>query len=370
VSIWQHLIQLAAKHQPPTGGCVAMPPTAIAACPSPMHQAVIHELLQLARQLHQASEYRAAAMIAERVWRLEPGNPFARHALIMARLASCCEQSKPASTVSSNCGQEKACCERDNVATARPANCPESERSAVCPCPIALPQPMVPTPVAFPYPGTACPISFAIRVGLEPAKVMLFHRVVEPVPMRNALPFARFPGTSPQPAQAAYRAVSVSTRPVHTPRTEVARQPIRLVTPCLEATCEHLKYLGSGERVLLEGSVSVKFHRADRPTQVTGQRMIINLRDGSFELQSGATEWPATRPTSAKPSTQWFFHSESGATIPLVFPSNAEGPIGGVVVETQSVPAPTPWIPRSAPTSAPVLPRPAPPAVPVDLPRR
>jgi hypothetical protein len=63
-------------------------------------------------------------------------------------------------------------------------------------------------------------------------------------------------------------------------------QPVHFVTPELEAHCEHMHH--RGDMVILEGSVLLVCKKHAMPIRIEAQRVIVNMRDGSYTVESGA----------------------------------------------------------------------------------
>ncbi len=63
----------------------------------------------------------------------------------------------------------------------------------------------------------------------------------------------------------------------------VCDKQVQITCPCLEACCDTVSSLADG-RVLLEGDVVVTFHVVDRPAKIVARRMIVDLHDGSYEV--------------------------------------------------------------------------------------
>jgi hypothetical protein len=61
-------------------------------------------------------------------------------------------------------------------------------------------------------------------------------------------------------------------------------QRVLVSSPCLEARCNHLSSTAVPDQVLLEGNVRVLFHMEGRPACIEAQRVVVGLRDGSYEV--------------------------------------------------------------------------------------
>jgi hypothetical protein len=69
-------------------------------------------------------------------------------------------------------------------------------------------------------------------------------------------------------------------------------KPVHLVTPDLEAHCERMQH--RGDTVILEGNVLLLCKKHAMPIRVEAQRVIVNMKDGSFTVESGALPPPIT----------------------------------------------------------------------------
>jgi hypothetical protein len=67
---------------------------------------------------------------------------------------------------------------------------------------------------------------------------------------------------------------------------QVARhvKPVHLVTPDLEAHCERMHH--RGDAIVLEGNVLLLCRKHAQPIRIEAQRVIVNMRDGSFSVES------------------------------------------------------------------------------------
>lgn len=67
---------------------------------------------------------------------------------------------------------------------------------------------------------------------------------------------------------------------------QVARhvKPVHLVTPDLEAHCEKMHH--RGDAIVLEGNVLLLCKKHAQPIRIEAQRVIVNMRDGSFSVES------------------------------------------------------------------------------------
>lgn len=74
-------------------------------------------------------------------------------------------------------------------------------------------------------------------------------------------------------------------------------KPARLVTPDLEAVCERMHH--RGDVVVLEGNVLLLCKKHAQPVRVEAQRVIVNMKDGSFSVEADARPTPSILRTSA-----------------------------------------------------------------------
>jgi hypothetical protein len=301
------------------------------------------ELVRLYRILYREGHYRAAEIVAARAVKLDPQDARAHHALITARMVAgpltpqcegaqeeCVVPCTPAA-VKGGCGSDRAgsvklpcaCGENCCCATApsRPCACGES-----CPCKkksrrqnviraeirihmsgaginsdqglvgrtvpnernfdIRLPGRVGCQPVAVevkpccaPVPAEGCcvgPVQLWPHLGLRVVKPVKKPKpeLMPAAPMMNVMPLA---APAPQPI------------PMHL-RVGTCGKQIFLACPCLEACCDSITSLDSEGRVLLEGDVTVSFLITDRPAKIVCQRMVVNLKDGSYEVNPASVE--------------------------------------------------------------------------------
>jgi hypothetical protein len=177
------------------------------------------------------------------------------------------------------------------------------------PCPMGLPCPgMMPGPAAMMPPGMPVPpnpwglpqpnmiMGWPAQPGWHcnpadwnPGLVQYKPDFPEPLPMpREVLP-ARLP-------QGGLSVSTVARRSPPAVQMCVSGKQIQILSPCLEAYCDNVSSLADG-RVLLEGDVTVIFHVVDRPAKIVAARMIVDLEDGSYEVNPSAVA-PLLRPVS------------------------------------------------------------------------
>jgi hypothetical protein len=61
-------------------------------------------------------------------------------------------------------------------------------------------------------------------------------------------------------------------------------KPVHLVTPDLEAHCERMHH--RGDAIVLEGNVLLLCKKHAQPLRIEAQRVVVNMRDGSFTVES------------------------------------------------------------------------------------
>ena len=71
-------------------------------------------------------------------------------------------------------------------------------------------------------------------------------------------------------------------------------KPVRLVTPDFEAVCDRMNQ--RGDVAVLEGNVLLLCRKHAQPIRIEGSRIVVNMRDGSFNVESDV------RPTPAMPA--------------------------------------------------------------------
>jgi hypothetical protein len=76
-------------------------------------------------------------------------------------------------------------------------------------------------------------------------------------------------------------------------RVSTTGKRVHLVTPCLDAWCNHMTSLGTSGRVVLEGDVKVRCHMPDRSMRVVADRVVVGLTDGYVEAEAASSLMPA-----------------------------------------------------------------------------
>jgi hypothetical protein len=73
---------------------------------------------------------------------------------------------------------------------------------------------------------------------------------------------------------------------------------VSLRTHCFDAKCDKMTRLGAGDRVQLEGNVQVTYHVDNQFGRIVAACVIVNLADGSCEVQGS----PAAACSEQRPS--------------------------------------------------------------------
>lgn len=83
-------------------------------------------------------------------------------------------------------------------------------------------------------------------------------------------------------------------------------KPVHLVTPDLDAVCERMHH--RGDMVVLEGNVLLLCKKHAQPIRIEAQRAIVNMKDGTFTVESGTHVVPTSgfgvqRTSAIEPAT-------------------------------------------------------------------
>jgi hypothetical protein len=100
------------------------------------------------------------------------------------------------------------------------------------------------------------------------------HGIAEPQPFSLCPPMCA-------PAQEGFGIVRV----VHAAPAQI--KPVRFATPDLDGHCERMSH--QGDTVVLEGNVVLLVKKHAQPIRIEAQRVIVNMRDGSFQVTSTAS---------------------------------------------------------------------------------
>jgi hypothetical protein len=81
-------------------------------------------------------------------------------------------------------------------------------------------------------------------------------------------------------------------RVIHVVQVAQQTRPVHLVTPDLEAHCERMHH--QGDTVILEGNVLLLCKKHALPMRIEAQRVAVNMRDGSFHVDSMVRQMPVS----------------------------------------------------------------------------
>jgi len=96
-------------------------------------------------------------------------------------------------------------------------------------------------------------------------------------------------------------------------------KPVHLVTPDLEAHCERMHH--RGDAIVLEGNVLLLCKKHAQPLRIEAQRVVVNMRDGSFTVES-----------DVRPASSSSFGVQRTSAVPLMSPN-------GIRVKVQETPS-------------------------------
>lgn len=245
-------------------------------------------------------------------------------AKVVAKTCACatkpdCCCAKPAVAACACAPQADACCcaPKPTAVKTCATNCTCSKKKAMTgllPYPISV----VPESVAD------CPFLRALHgmVGATHAESCQNPMVAMPPPVVFAHPLPMLPPGMSMPAQgfgsgttpglptlaqvyrdlenvraAAMHNARAVARVMEVPTQPVAKHNVHLVTPLLEAYCERLTSdAGNPDRLVLEGDVQVTCKRNGQSVRIQGQRVLVNLSEGTFTVESvtGIRSAPST----------------------------------------------------------------------------
>ncbi|MBI2804371.1 MAG: hypothetical protein HYX68_05225 [Planctomycetes bacterium] len=126
-------------------------------------------------------------------------------------------------------------------------------------------------------------------------------------------------------------------------------KPARLVTPDFEAHCERMS--NRGDTIVLEGNVLLLCKKHAQPIRIEAQRVIVNMKDGTFSVEHGArpglpTHFGVMR-TSTVPTPMQFIVPAANILPARPEVVNAPRIIQVVPVPMRDVQTPTPgYLPR------------------------
>jgi hypothetical protein len=347
-AVWVRLFDAVARNCAPAGCGANAEGNALVRvrCEVSTHRTV-SELLKLYRLFYQQGHYHAAETVARRALEIDPGNADADAALSVASVAAdavararrmcgdaedcesheagpkcgpctktsagrCkggCQAACKACAVKASCacGARCACAKDETCACGEDCCCKKANRHNVrhrrrvrqgvlhiFPNPVPMMMcpacPMCPgVEMALPHPGTALmpppapammPPQMMGPAGLGHPGTMMGSCCPCPVAQPERLPMPRVVSTPPVPGM-------VTTAPAESARgplkIRVCGKQVHLSCPCLEARCDKVTSLPDG-RALLEGDVLVTFHMDNRPAKILARRMIVDLEDGTYEV--------------------------------------------------------------------------------------
>jgi hypothetical protein len=147
--------------------------------------------------------------------------------------------------------------------------------------------------LSFGYPGT-----LGADGGLSFAPIIMMHPFQEmPMPANGVFP------TLPTPVQALQdlariRQVTMENAmaaayAIAPPLPPVSKRKVHLATAQFEANCERLTSVAESNQMLLEGDVDLTCQRNGQTIRIQGQRVRVNLADGTFTVEAA----PETQPS-------------------------------------------------------------------------
>jgi hypothetical protein len=103
--------------------------------------------------------------------------------------------------------------------------------------------------------------------------------VAPPAPATRVLPCPMLPADAPT-------WIAPPPMMLHTHVSRVASKPARLVTPEFEAHCDRMT--NQGDLIVLDGNVLLLCKKHARPIRIEAQRVVVNMKDGSFRVENGS----------------------------------------------------------------------------------
>jgi hypothetical protein len=161
------------------------------------------------------------------------------------------------------------------------------------PCPGGVPGMCVSMPVGGPMTcpcvppaggpvGMAAPVPWGMPMPGTPTAERIAWPKAMPVPVPTGVwSAAATTSSAPADPQKAEIRVSATGKRVH------------LVTPCLDAWCNHMTSVGTSGRVVLAGEVKIRCHMPDRSMRVVADRVVVGLTDGYVEVEAASSLVPA-----------------------------------------------------------------------------
>ncbi len=115
----------------------------------------------------------------------------------------------------------------------------------------------------------------------QPAVVHLVVPHLPPAPHVVVMPHAPMPTVAATPAVRMRRIIEAQPTTTCVPQAH-------LVTPHFEAHCERMSCNNTQDRIILEGDVRLTCKKDGQQYRVEGQRVVVNLQDGTFAVESSA----------------------------------------------------------------------------------
>jgi lipopolysaccharide export system protein LptA len=244
--------------------------------------------------------------------------------------SSCCDKCDNRTDTAAGCCDK--CCGCCKEAQSTKAKTKQSRSNAVTPIVVVVPLPsMMPYPPMYPeptgpygFPGypyaEALPPPAEMPYGFAPPAPPPATAAVGPMPAAPAAALSQFMTVEPaKPAShhLVFRAVTEDGQgrlEIHSGdlcaicenlvfkssggtacTLCVGNKQVHLHGPAFKASADSITRVGQEERFILEGHVSLKCDRDGQHADVTAERVVVNLAEGSFEVK------PATKSTSATP---------------------------------------------------------------------
>jgi hypothetical protein len=286
----------------------------------------VAELMRLYRMLYRQDKEEEAARVARQVEALNPVVGRAALELVHHRDtfgAGCCASSHCGSCA--ECGACSGCCASCCTSPARTAakdcacgdgcKCCKGDRSDCacgqgCKCKPAKPvagsgcHGTLVFGIGACLPGMPCPVPMMMPP-CPPAPPAASMTVGGPSPLpmpcpMSACPMMSFVGPVPVPLPPPCCCPAACGRHKGPAETGTMREDrsgdcapvcitangsrVHISTPAVEVECDRLLSMSRGDRVQLEGNVSVEFRSGDRPATISADQMSVGLRDGSYTI--------------------------------------------------------------------------------------
>jgi hypothetical protein len=327
----------------------------------------VSELLKLYRVCYREGHYRACEILASKALELDPTNLAAEHALTVARLAnqaahddhcrdgaeecdvnlnaarlgcgmcrSMLEAVKEASRTKANakcaCAGECKCCQDPTSCTCgEKCPCkqppPRQRVRGVCtvvvpnmvpyfvPGPngeaVALPCPLPPNVMPVPVPNLmhgCCP-AMPLPPGVMPCPAVTV--VPEPVPM---------PTLDPPAPRVVMTGAKQPSRKHPSVRIDVRDNQVHVTAASVEACADSVTSTAEG-RAVFKGNACVTFHGDNLPARILADCIVVDLEDGSYEVNPQDVDSQALKQIGYKP---WL--KKYSKAIAPVKPTSGDGP--------------------------------------------